>query len=148
VVQLLTSTWIVTALQTLRRSPAKFIAEAGFTATVVRGAAMTLLVNYEGEHVQCDSDPADTHVVVSQRRGGGLRIQPTHDVIGAMTTAQDEGDANRRAAAIIDDRAVFTVLADYEPEDPRQADARHVRIAGFLALAFVVLVFLILALVI
>jgi hypothetical protein len=98
----------------------------------------TIQVDYEGQHLTTESAPEDTHIVVSQQRNGELRIQPTHDLIAASSTAQVAGDGQRRVAPIRDGRAVFTVLPPYDPydADPLLRRRRHsgLTILGVLAL--------------
>jgi hypothetical protein len=86
---------------------------------------MLLMVNYEGRELTCEGAPTDTHVVASTKRDGGLRVQPTDNLLAAVTHAQDAGDGPRRVAPIQDDQAVFTVLPPYEPEDPEDLRSRH-----------------------
>jgi hypothetical protein len=98
----------------------------------------TIQVDYEGQQLTTESAPEDTHVVVSQQRNGQLRVQPTHDLVAAASTAQVAGDGQRRVAPIRDGRAVFTVLPPYDPYD---ADLlrRRSRHPGLTALGIVAL---------
>jgi hypothetical protein len=106
-------------------------------------------INYEGEQLTESCPTAATHVVVSRKRDGALRIQPTANPVVAMMLAQDRGDDARRMAPIEEGRAIFTVVPEYDDDFAilEAANRRHLLLEG-IAISAVVLCVLIVFLVV
>lgn len=102
---------------------------------------MTMLtIEYEGRTLRRPATSRATHVIVSRTHSGDLRVQPTDDPVHAMIVAQDNGDDERRMAAIEGRRAVFTVVpdSDVSGQQVREAGRRAIAL-DLLALALLLL---------
>lgn len=97
----------------------------------------TLTIDYEGRTLRPECEPGTTHVVVSERKEGGLRIQPTDDPLHALTTAQGAGDRHCRMAAVEGLRAEFPPLVDYDPDAAEREALRRDKWLQLLLMAVV-----------
>lgn len=108
----------------------------------------TVTIDFEGDVLQRDLSPGATHVVVSRRVDGGLRIRGTRDPMNAIFDAKDAGDDSPRMATIEDGRASFAEVTSPEQSSPEIMGvqlSQWLRMAGLLALlaATIVLVVLV-----